>query len=296
MKFNNKKIIILITIILVYAIIFVVAIYFEDQFDSNTNNNTPSLETPEIINKRISLLTEEKEYFKIQNAINTYYEMLIGKDNNSLYKILEEEYVIENNITPNNVTNIINSNYEVVSFIAKEIYYNANSTVTYYFINGYVFNQTVMEDYYSYEGSVNYLLIEKNGKYVIKPLTTDININNYAKNYEIKDININNNFFVSEVLITEKTKLVTYITEFKNLLILDSLRAYDMLDDETKSKYINYEEFYNQRYDIYNKLATNIYGIAKEENNNSVEYNIKDINQATIKITEHRVMDYKIGY
>jgi len=302
MKNNSKKLIIIIVIIL--GITSIIALYFgfKSPNDNNQNNNpggtttNPGTSSSNLINKEISLLTVEDEYLKIQNTINDYYTKLSIKDNAGLYKILEKSYILENNITANNVTDVIYSNYETVNYTAKEIYYNKNSSVTYYFVNGYVFNQTIMEDDFSYEKSVNYMIIVKNGYYVIRPLSNQIEIENYAKNYNIKDIDINSKTKLVTTSVSEKNKLITYITEFMNLLILDNERAYNMLDDETKNKYYSYDYFYTQRYDIYNNFSANIFAISKTENEENIIYSIKDSNQRTIKITEFRIMDYKIGF
>lgn len=295
MKNNSKKLIIIIVIIL--GITSIIALYFgfKSSNDNNQNNN-PGTSSSNLINKEISLLTVEDEYLKIQNTINDYYTKLSIKDNAGLYKILENSYILENNITANNVTDVIYSNYETVNYTAKEIYYNKNSSVTYYFVNGYVFNQTIMEDDFSYEKSVNYMIIVKNSYYVIRPLSNQIEIENYAKNYNIKDIDINSKTKLVTTSVSEKNKLITYITEFINLLILDNERAYNMLDDETKNKYYSYDYFYTQRYDIYNNFSANIFAISKTENEENIIYSIKDSNQRTIKITEFRIMDYKIGF
>ncbi|MBQ8902146.1 MAG: hypothetical protein IJY87_03655 [Bacilli bacterium] len=301
MKNNSKKLIIIIVIIL--GITSIIALYFgfKSPNDNNQNNNpggtttNPGTSSSNLINKEISLLTVEDEYLKIQNTINDYYTKLSIKDNAGLYKILEKSYILENNITANNVTDVIYSNYETVNYTAKEIYYNKNSSVTYYFVNGYVFNQTIMEDDFSYEKNVNYMIIVKNGYYVIRPLSNQIEIENYAKNYNIKDIDINSKTKLVTTSVSEKNKLITYITEFMNLLILDNERAYNMLDDETKNKYYSYDYFYTQRYDIYNNFSANIFATSKTENENII-YSIKDSNQRTIKITEFRIMDYKIGF
>lgn len=295
MKNNSKKLIIIIVIIL--GITSIIALYFgfKSPNDNNQNNN-PGTSSSNLINKEISLLTVEDEYLKIQNTINDYYTKLSIKDNAGLYKILEKSYILENNITANNVTDVIYSNYETVNYTAKEIYYNKNSSVTYYFVNGYVFNQTIMEDDFSYEKSVNYMIIVKNSYYVIRPLSNQIEIENYAKNYNIKDIDINSKTKLVTTSVSEKNKLITYITEFMNLLILDNERAYNMLDDETKNKYYSYDYFYTQRYDIYNNFSANIFATSKTENEENIIYSIKDSNQRTIKITEFRIMDYKIGF
>lgn len=302
MKNNSKKLIIIIVIILVITSIIALYFGFKSPNDNNQNNNpggtttNPGTSSSNLINKEISLLTVEDEYLKIQNTINDYYTKLSIKDNAGLYKILEKSYILENNITANNVTDVIYSNYETVNYTAKEIYYNKNSSVTYYFVNGYVFNQTIMEDDFSYEKSVNYMIIVKNGYYVIRPLSNQIEIENYAKNYNIKDIDINSKTKLVTTSVSEKNKLITYITEFMNLLILDNERAYNMLDDKTKNKYYSYDYFYTQRYDIYNNFSANIFATSKTENEENIIYSIKDSNQRTIKITEFRIMDYKIGF
>ena len=302
MKDNSKKLIIIIVLLL--GITSIIALYFgfKSPSDDNKNNNpggtttNPGNSSSNLINKEISLLTIENEYLNVQNTINDYYTKLAVKDNEGLYKILDETYILENNITKDNVTDVIYSNYETVNYTAKEIYYNKNSSVTYYFVNGYVFNQTIMEDDFSYEKSVNYMIIVKNGYYTIRPLSNQIEIENYAKNYDIKDVDINSKTKLVTTSVSEKNKLITYITEFMNLLILDNERAYNMLDDETQNKYYSYDYFYTQRYDIYNNFSANIFATSKTENEENIIYSIKDSNQRTIKITEFRIMDYKLGF
>ena len=96
--------------------------------------------------------------------------------------------------------------------------------------------------------------------------------------------------------ISEKNKLVLYINEFLNLLFLDSEKAFSMLDDNTKSKYLGYEDFYNQIDYIYEILSTNIFSYTTDDTYNYKVYKIQDNNQRNISISEYRTMNYKIGF
>ncbi len=224
--------------------------------------------------------------------------MLANKNTNSLLDILDDDFKKEKQINNSNIYNIINSDYETVSYIAKSIYYNPNSSISYYFINGYLTNMTMMEDEFQYYPSVNFLIVvdNKSRYFVIKPLESNLNIETFAKSYDIKSKNIKSETLLSSYTISEKNKLIVYITEFINLMVYDNKRAYLMLDDNTRKKYSSNDDFKNQMMDIYNKLSTNIFGFSFKEVNGERVYNIVDDKQNKITIYEKNTMNYRIGY
>ena len=298
MEEHKKKMLIFIGIILIIIAIIAVllGIIFKDEQDKKTSTEPNGVQ--DVISKEIEELKDESLFFALQNSINNYYSMLANKNTNSLLDILDDDFKKEKQINNSNIYNIINSDYETVSYIAKSIYYNPNSSISYYFINGYLTNMTMMEDEFQYYPSVNFLIVvdNKSRYFVIKPLESNLNIETFAKSYDIKSKNIKSEILLSSYTISEKNKLIVYITEFINLMVYDNKRAYLMLDDNTRKKYSSNEDFKNQMMDVYNKLSTNIFGFSFKEVNGERVYNIVDDKQNKITIYEKNTMNYRIGY
>lgn len=299
MEEHKKKMLIFIVIILIIIalIAILLGIIFKDEQNKISTEPNGNGEQ-DVISKEIEELKDENLFFALQNSINNYYSMLANKNTNSLLDILDDDFKKEKQINSSNIYNIINSDYETVSYIAKSIYYNPNSSISYYFINGYLTNMTMMEDKFQYYPSINFLIVvdNKNRHMVIKPLENNLNIETFAKNYDIKSKNITSKNFLSSYTISEKNKLIVYITEFINLMVYDNERAYLMLDDNTKKKYSGSEDFKNQMMDIYNRLSTSIFGFSFKEINGEKVYSIIDDKQNKITIYEKNIMNYKIGY
>jgi len=80
------------------------------------------------------------------------------------------------------------------------------------------------------------------------------------------------------------------------MLFFDPELAYNMLTADTKNKYLNYADFYNQIPDVYNNLSSAIFAYSKKEKEDIIEYYIKDDSQNDIKIIEYDIMNFKISY
>jgi len=297
METKGKKIIVVVIIALL-IITSVIGIILSGKVEENSGGNNNSNEKNELtINKKITELTDEKTYYALEEIINNFLEAYTNKKSNSVYKMLDKNYIIENSITSNNVLEKLNIEYQSANFTINDVYYNENSLITYYFITGDVFNITDYEtDNFSYDKNVSFLVIEKNSYYVLIPLKNNIDIKTYSNNYNIKDIEIekNNNFVKKEI--NENNKLINYINYFKNLVIFNPEKAYNMLNEETKLKYSNYDDFYDKSIDIYNNLSTNVFASSKQEYSDRIEYEIKDQKQNKITIIEYRIYKYTIGY
>ena len=291
----KKKILIIVGVILV--IIAIMTIIASSLIDDGEPIDKPNNGTNTTLNKKIQKLTDEALFFSVQRAINDYYIILTNNNASQLYNILEADYILENNITKSNVLNKIEHNYSSTSYIAKEIYYNPNSSVTYYFVNGYFIDTSMNEDDLIYYENVNYLIIvDSDSEYVIRPLNSKVDLNTYAKSYSIDDVDIDNESKFILTNINEKNKLTVYLNEFLNLMFFDTDRAYDMLDNSVKNNYNGFNDFKNQITDIYDKLSSSIFSYSTKEVGNIIEYNIVDNKQNKIKILEYNVMDYKVIY
>lgn len=295
---KNKKIVVIVIIFIILLCISFFAIYLSMKEDKSNIENPPVKEEQEEvknINKEIMVLQDERMLFTLENIVNNYYDEILGS-NKEVYNILEEKYKLENNINENNVLDKIGLDLNSATFVLENVYYNNDPTIIYYFINGYLYTQEHEEAEVIYNPNVNYLIIVKNNQYVIRPLESNIVLENIANSYNIQDVSINSSSRLSYSKLDETNKLSYYINQFINLLYLDNQKAYSMLTDETKLKYLNYEDFYNQRESIYNSFSARIFAFAVKEEENYKIYSIHDMNQKSIKIIEYKPKDFKIGY
>ena len=298
-KNNQKIIIILIVVLLMFTSIMAVVISLNTHDDdlnnenSANNNSTNSIR----INKEISRLKNYDEYYAINNVINNLYMVELEKDSENIINLLLDDYIINNSITKDNVLDILNISENNVIFYPEEIYYNANSDITYYFIKGYTIEYPLIDGDLKYNDNINYLLIVDNYKnYAIMPLESLDNLEEYANGYDIKEIKIdkNNKFKIEET--KETNKISNYITNYTNLMYLNVTKAYKMLDDKTQEKYSSLNSFIANRDSINDRIFTEFKAISTKEQEDYTVYKVQDRNNNTITITEYYPNDYKIGF
>lgn len=255
---KGKKMILIFLGLLMIILLIIICIFNMKRNDDSIIKD-PSNPNPSVTDKNFARVNDYDEFYGIQKAVN---------DN-------------------------ININE---SFIAEEIYAN-NGNLKYYFINGIIIENNLVTDTTNYRNSVNYLVIvDSNNFYEIKELESNIeDLQGYANNYDFQNKQINSNKKFKNISITSEDLLKSYLAYFKNLLINDSLKAYDMLSKETKAKYNNLEDFSNKKYDIYNLLSSNIFSYSKQDKNETI-YFIEDNNRNKITIHETSIMNFKITY
>ena len=254
---KTKKIII-ITLICIFIFITILVIFLNShEEDKNNTNNINNNETT------------MKNYFK---KVNNY----------------DEFFSIQNTLN--------NSNQLNTSYIIQELYLNRIGKTKYYFINCSELESDVGAEIIDYTKNNYYLIIVNNNKYQLNKLNEIEDLENYAKNYKVIEKEITSNNVIKKGNIEEEKMLTIYIEYFKDMLILDTELAYNMLDEETKKDYVNYNDFYNEVINNYNKLSSKIFAYNKQEEDDINTYYIEDDNRNKIIITEYGIMDFKISY
>lgn len=295
MEEHQKKVITIIAGVLIVIVILVLVLnhFVKDKDDKKTS--TPTVTTK--FNTEIKALNDYNEFFTVNQIINNYYLSLAGGNLETVYAYLDEEYITKNNITLSNLKNKIKMDYNNVGYTSTEIYYNANSDITYYFINGYLEDNNLDDDSVNYYKDLKYLIIadKKSNKFTVTPLESNSSILNIATNYVLKEVKVKNNLY-RIYNTTEERVLQTYLSTFASLLFLDNARAYDMLSDETKRKYTSYSDFKEQVNEIYEAIETKIFSYAKSEETTGRVYRIIDENEKRYTIYESKVMSFKIAY
>ena len=291
---NNQKIIIIGIVGLLILTSFL-AVYFSLNMSEPKN---PSKEPN--ISKEITRLKDTNTFFSLQNAINYFYDLREQNKTNELLELLNKEYINNHNITENNVLENINLDNESVSFNIEEVYYNANSDITYYFLKGYIVGESFLDAATYNDNKYFLVIVDIDNNYVVMPIENINNLETYAKNYNIENLEINNNSEFKMLKLDDKNKVFNYINKFTDLLYLDSNKAYNMLDNNTKGIYTSIDDFINNKNNIYQKLKVKFNYVEKEENENNIIYSLQtkdnEGNTISINIIEYFPYDYKIGF
>jgi len=302
MEKEQKKVLIIIGVILVSIAIItlIISAFIKDE--------EPDIKPPEEnipshkMNREISLLKNEKNVLTIQNILNNYLELLNGGDM-AIIKLLDEDFLDANGIYNDNVilklktfhninftvTDSIDKHLDAINsayFIPKKVFSNTNSETIYYFIDGYIDADSIVNS--------KFLVIVNNGKYVIKPLDSSISdIEGYANNYDIiyREIDNDNKFGVYSS-ISEENKISLYLNEFKNMLYKNPKRAYDMLYEPIST----YDVFLTNKEELYDKLSIRVLEKGKQVLDDYTLYTIYDYNNNRINIYEYSIFNFKIEY
>ena len=290
---NNQKIILIFIIILLVFTSFL-AIFISSNINDKEIDNVNNSSNKPRINKQITRLDDFDELYAVQNSINTIFSNI--ENPSELLKYFDNDYIISNNLTENNILNFLDINMDYYSLTVEEIYYNDNSDITYYFVKGYVMQYSMLGDAKYFKDRYYLLVVDQNSHYSLRPLYNITNLEEYAKNYALVETTINNNSIFRRNKIEDETKIITYINNFSVLMFLDSAKAYNMLDDETKESYPNIISFNNDRENINNSLFTKFNATSIKENEDNTVYKVQGFRQSTITITEYYPNDYKIGF
>ncbi len=145
-------------IIIVICVIVAIILVFYQIFNSDKKNNN------------INIVTSSSKFYTVSNCISRYISYLNAGDADSIYLLLDSSYKKKNNISINNVLDIIGGSNNFYSFQATKMYQEElDSNITKYYVKGYIF----VDDIDSSTNRSNYYLIvildTKNSTYSIIP-------------------------------------------------------------------------------------------------------------------------------
>ena len=265
---------------------------------NSASNNTTGSSSDAPSRVTLSLVKEYDEFFTINTLINEYYQDMIDDDKTTVLDKLDAAYIKTHNITKNNIKNFMEQNYENITYVAKNMYVKGLNGILYYFTTGEIQNYDFAAEVLTEQERINYLVIvdQKNKSYSITPLVSDISMFDYAQEYKMgsKTIENNDNNKYKINSISDKNVAIYYLNYFKNMLYLNSEKAYNMLDSQTKSKYADFEDFVNNLPTIYDSLSTNLLSYAANGENGSRKYSVISTNQKRVYFLEKSIMDFTV--
>ena len=287
---DNKKKIILIIFVIILIGISILAIYLSTKQDKDEDSGIQSEPTTQVTINNDLLVLKDDTCFDIQSTINEYYLKLEEGNYDYVYNVLTDDYKEINEITKDNISEKLNSSINN-TFIIDRVIHNNDTKITYYFVEGLLITSAHHDEESSGVKNVQYLLIVKNNKYVIRPFDSEVNIETYARSFKIEDSEIKSNYGIKKSNMTERNKLLYYMANFINLNMYDKNESYKLLGNKTKEKY-SLESFLES--DI--TINPNIFAYTSKRDYDSIIYTIKDHKQNTIEIIEEYPSKYKINF
>ena len=109
-KTTKIEVVIIILLIAVFGISFIYAKTIEGKASDETIDTT------------VVALSDVNRFFTIDSAISKYFSYVTSKNSTSLLKILDEDYIKRNNITPSNIYNFVGNYDSNIRASLKEAY------------------------------------------------------------------------------------------------------------------------------------------------------------------------------
>lgn len=316
-KTDKLKKIIIITIIIIIAIIITIVLFLllnksqsslVEEDTSKKADEIQEIAEPGNENNEKSIENEVKElslYKLAENKINAYINDIYEESDESVYNILNKQYIEENNITTDNVLDKMEkintySEFYIDNIIENNLYGNYE-----FYIEGkikseddYVYNSTTMQ--WELVKANNSQMQEQ--RYIIRfdfaNLTYDIkpvkeNTSEY-NNISIEE----NDYNTFEYKVYENyEKIGIYLEDFKVKIADNKLHeAYLLLDEEYRNKKFSKESDFVNYVQANKEKLTSLYATKykTEEKENYIQYTIIDNNKNYYIIREYAAMDYKI--
>lgn len=245
---NSIKIAIIILIILIFLISILILI-----FNKNISNKNIEEENVEKINeeefnisvdKNISKVTQENEFFNVSNCVQLYIDYLNDENYEAIYKVLDKNYIKSNNITVESLNGNIKKSDNNKFIPTKMNKQERDLDISIYFVYGKTVN-----DSYKNEEEKSYTVVIDYAQDLFSIIPNNLeNEKDYEYNLNIES---DTSDFYNEIIYTEfsEKEIVTkYFDYYKELALHNTKEAFKLLEEEYKNKRFNNNEEKYEKY------------------------------------------------
>ena len=262
----------------------------------------------EILKYNFYEVTEETEFLSIERSVNTYFRECYRNDIENIVKLLDENYISENNITADNIMGKLKYYRDFNCFFVEKIYYQNNEENERDIKGIYYIKGTLWRNSYKNKEEIFMILNINLEDYTFKIVPQD--------NLDLSDTSF-------DAIISEKQK--DFIRNYSYDEIIDEVNYDNDFDEEgnygdelrskeeQENKEINYLYFELEdtqrarRYlnelvidCLYNNKVQNMYNLLKEECKNSKFQTIdkfnKYINENAMRLVNMQIADIIVTY
>lgn len=286
-KFVKSNIKLYLLLLILFLIIAIIIILFgrEENLQNKEFN----------FNDDMKIVDDYNTFFFVNTNINNFISKIGNQNGEDVIKLLDNNYVKDNNITINNVLDKFSYYGNNMSFSSKHMYYREVDNNYIYYVSGEIFVEQldlieVKDDNFQILLLVDY----NNFTMSVIPITSDDELSKYILN--TKNIVIEKNEFnaiipggsVSNMMICS-----LYLSNFLNMLYKNVDESYNLLSNDTKLEFSNIDNYKTFINDNLSKLSYDIDKCIVDESNIR-KYYINDVNGNEYIFTEISIMNYNV--
>lgn len=292
MKDKVKKIIILLLILLVICLVILLVVSRKNDLKTaDYSNDSERVEESINIqtNNIIKYETNKNVYYTVVSVIIKYIDSVAINDSSALLNMLDSEYITKYNINEDNITKIteimpLENDFQYYVFKPDTIYSVDEGKITTHFVYGYYYNISDMNkkniNLMIQLDTVNHTFNVYNYKYMSDNGYDNLKIGDSYNSYKEEIQNRENNTF-EYVNITDEELASKYLDDYKNIILYDRTKAYQLLNqDYSELRFENEQDFArfaeNKKIDFF-KAKLVEYSIMFNESGNKI-YICKDQN------------------
>lgn len=252
------------------------------------------LENPALVLNGVTAkkVSNENIFYTIENCINKYIEYNKNRQIDSLYGILNLEYINKRNITKENILTLLNSIEKSSNLDITEMYELVGAQYGYYYIScnigniEYFFNINIDTSTRAFDIQLYDMEIYK--KSITEPMQ--------VQDGKEKHIELNKYNEVIYSKFSQEEIIKKYVKDFTTTVKNDINLAYDMLDIEYREKkFGSIEKFNTYIKNNINKIENgSLTNYGSDVTDNATEYYYVDTNGYYFTIKKNNIKDYKI--
>lgn len=294
MNINKKHFII--GCVIVGIILYLLFLYLSPNKNGQLTVNNSTNQEDTLVNDEMTIhpleeVSNYKEFFTINDILNQYFQNIAEQDFDKAINKIDKNYRNKVDITAD-------VEGTGITFISTDMYSKGINNKYYYFVEG------TKQTYHSYletikeENNVYFVIILDTSKRIFSIIPADIstNLSIYANTYkmDITEIESNEDNYYVTSKITDENITKYYLNYYKNLLYMNTEKAYNMLTSSTKEQYPSLEIFTNNLETLYTSISTNLLGYQVKGENGKRSYYSLNSKDVRITIDEKSIMDFVV--
>lgn len=308
-----KKSIIVLSIIVIVIISVLIILYVRSQnqgTDYTTNSDFEEDVSHMNLKTEFEKVENRNNYYAVKSIIGKYGYAIIDGGQESLYSMLEPEYISQENISPNNVLEYVDlldkndlteyqiNNLEINVNINQMYYKDLNTNTSSYYVSG-IFEYNANSKEIEFRLLVN--IDSNNNTFYIYPTSyvearypSVESLSTYQNDIDNIPKNDYNTF--SFVNIENATIIRDYLSNYKDKIVKDIATSYDMIDEEYRNIKFptldEYELYINKNMQELLSISFTKYLVNKKAE--YTEYICIDNKGNYYVFRENAIMDYKV--
>lgn len=194
--------------------------------------------------EKLEYVTDYQEFFSISADIGDFIGYVASGNSDSIIGVLDNKYVVDNNINSGNIINYFDDFTINDSFKAKSIKYVDFGKNKLYYVTGSIIANDINDSRVINDNYEVIVLVDNSSRsYAIHPISDVKKDINNIKKINISSNNYNNINIISDFDDVALCRL--YYSDFYSYIINDLEKAYSLLNDNMLKKYPNYNDFKN---------------------------------------------------